>query len=208
MDVHYHMSIFKCAQMLKQIHVQLHPPQQPHWHGDIKKHWHSTGDKIPFIFFVFHCWIWGTNASCIYQQRSKYRQEEITKHASTGTDYAILTKQIKVNHEKKLELNLYAESTFWANIYKMYWHFHSARVISVAETVSVAINDSSDVLCFDLYPINLFHKSLKAERCTDFMFNLTLYCLSATVEGLHLYCYCWRSTSRYFRYLLFSYPRF
>ena len=44
------------------------------------------------------------------------------------------------------------------------------------ETMSVAINDSSDVLCFDLYLINIFAKSTKAERCKDVMFNLTLYC--------------------------------
>ena len=31
------------------------------------------------------------------------------------------------------------------------------------ETVSVAINDSFDVLCFGLYLINIFAKSTKAE---------------------------------------------
>ena len=35
------------------------------------------------------------------------------------------------------------------------------------ETISVAINDSSDVLCFVLYLINIFEKSTKAQRCTD-----------------------------------------
>ena len=54
------------------------------------------------------------------------------------------------------------------------------------ETISVAINDSSDVLCFDLYIINIFAKSAKAERRTDVMFKLTLYCLSVTVEDLTL----------------------
>ena len=52
--------------------------------------------------------------------------------------------------------------------------------------MSVAINEFSNVLCFDLYIINIVAKSTKAERCTDFMFMLTLYCLSVTVEDLNL----------------------
>ena len=54
------------------------------------------------------------------------------------------------------------------------------------ETISVAINGSSDVHCFDLYLINIFMKSRKAERCTDVMFKLAFYCLSVTVEDLNL----------------------
>ena len=54
------------------------------------------------------------------------------------------------------------------------------------ETISVAINDSSDMLCFDLYLINTFAKSMKAEGCTDVMFKLALYCLSDTEENLNL----------------------
>ena len=54
------------------------------------------------------------------------------------------------------------------------------------ETISVAINGSSDVRCFDLYLINIFAKSKKAERCTDVMFKLTIYCLSVTAEDLNL----------------------
>ena len=50
----------------------------------------------------------------------------------------------------------------------------------------MAINDSFDVLCLDLYLINIFAKSTKAERCIDNMFKLTLYCLSGTVEDLKL----------------------
>ena len=50
------------------------------------------------------------------------------------------------------------------------------------ETISVAINGSSDVHCFDLYQINIFTKSRKAERCADVMFKLAFYCLSVTVE--------------------------
>ena len=50
--------------------------------------------------------------------------------------------------------------------------------------ISVAINDSSDVVCFDLCLINVFAKSMKTERCTDIMFKLTFYYLSVTVEDL------------------------
>ena len=56
---------------------------------------------------------------------------------------------------------------------------------NVVETISVAITDSSDVQCFDLYLINIT-KSTKAERCTDITFKLTLDCLSVTVEDLNL----------------------
>ena len=48
----------------------------------------------------------------------------------------------------------------------------------------MAINDNSDVVCFDLCLINVFAKSMKAEICTDIMFKLTFYYLSVTVEDL------------------------
>ena len=80
--------------MLKQIQVQLYPPERPQWYGDIKKHRRSFGvfidnfEKIPYLFLSV--------AGCIYQQRSKYRQVKNTKHESTGTNHAILTKWVKV----------------------------------------------------------------------------------------------------------------
>ena len=43
---------------------------------------------------------------CVYQQRLKYRQVKIMKHVSKGTNYAILTKQVKVQHEKQPVSNL------------------------------------------------------------------------------------------------------
>ena len=45
---------------------------------------------------------------------------------------------------------------------------------TVVETISVAISDNSDALCFDLYLINIFEKSTETERCTDVMFKLKL----------------------------------
>ena len=50
------------------------------------------------------------------------------------------------------------------------------------ETISVSINGSSDVRSFDLYLINIFTKSRKAERCTDVKFKLAFYCLPVPVE--------------------------
>ena len=43
------------------------------------------------------------------------------------------------------------------------------------ETISVAITSSTNVHCFDLYLINVFMKSRKAERCTDIMFKLAFF---------------------------------
>ena len=98
---------------MKQIHVLLYPPERPHWHGDIKEHWHSSSvfivnfEKIPHLFLVFHFWICGSVAGCVYQQRSKCRQVKVTKYASaTGTNYAILTKRVKAQHGQKPVSNL------------------------------------------------------------------------------------------------------
>ena len=49
------------------------------------------------------------------------------------------------------------------------------------QTISVAITGTSDMCCLDLYLINIFMKSRKAERCTDIMFKLAFYFLSVTV---------------------------
>ena len=54
------------------------------------------------------------------------------------------------------------------------------------ETISVAITGSSDMRYLDLYLINIFTKSRKAERCTDVKFKLAFYCLSITVKDLNL----------------------
>ena len=53
------------------------------------------------------------------------------------------------------------------------------------ETISVAITGSSDMRYLDLYLINIFTKSRKAERCTDVKFKLAFYCLSITVKDLN-----------------------
>ena len=53
---------------------------------------------------------------------------------------------------------------------------------TMVKTISVTINDSWDVFFFDLYLINTFTKSEKAERSTEIMFKLTLSCLSVTAK--------------------------
>ena len=118
--------------------------EQTHGHGDIKKHWRSpvvfidSFEKIPHLYLVFHCWIWENVVICFYQQRSKYRQVKITKHESTGANYIILTKRVKVKYEKKpiyriksIEFKNYADCRFWANIYEIYWEFCSVRIFSL-----------------------------------------------------------------------------
>ena len=84
-------------------------PEGPHWHEDINKNWHHSivsvvnFEKIPHLFLVFHSWILGSVAGWVYQQRSKYREVEIMKHAMTDTNYAtkLITKQVKLQQEKK-----------------------------------------------------------------------------------------------------------
>ena len=48
-----------CSELTK----KKNTPEEPHWHEDIKKHWHCSGisvvnfEKIPYIFLIFHSWI-------------------------------------------------------------------------------------------------------------------------------------------------------
>ena len=118
------------------------------------------------------------------------------KHASTGTNYAILAKQVKVQHEKKPVSNLKSmqivvfeqTSSKFIKIGVLFSknNFFIQKKPAV-ETISMAINDRSNVLGFHLNLVNIFAKSTKAERCTDITFKLTLYyCLSVTVEDLNL----------------------
>ena len=57
---------------------------------------------------------------------------------------------------------------------------------TVMEIILVAMTDSSDVNSFDLYLINIFTKSTKAERCTDVMFKATLYCLMLILFNINI----------------------
>ena len=58
--------------------------------------------------------------------------------------------------ETCVKFKKYTDWRFWVNILEIYWDFCSVKIISLQEKktvvgiISVAINDSSDVLCFDL----------------------------------------------------------
>ena len=77
-------------------------------------------------------------------------------------NYVILTKRVKVQQEKKPASNskcmqsVVFEQTFTKQFLK--------RRKNVAEIISVTINDSSDLLCFELYLINIFVKSAKGRE--------------------------------------------
>ena len=100
-------------------------PERPHWHEDIKKHWLRSGvsivnfENIPLLFLVYHSWISGSVAAWVYQQRSKYRQVKIIKHAGADANCAILMRRVKLQHEKKPVSNLLSmqrvgfEQTLW-----------------------------------------------------------------------------------------------
>ena len=87
-------------------------PERLYWHEGIKKHWRSSGvsainfEKIPHILLVFHSRNYGSVAGWVYQHRSKYRKVEIMKHARIDENQAILIKRVKIQNEKKPELNL------------------------------------------------------------------------------------------------------
>ena len=87
-------------------------PERPQWQEDITKHWLRSGvsivnfEKIPHLFLVLNSWISGSYAGWVYQKRSKYRQVKIMKHARADANYAILTKRVKLQHERKPVSNL------------------------------------------------------------------------------------------------------
>ena len=119
--------------------------------------------------------------------------KEIMKQARADANYPILTKQVKLQHEKKLVSNLKSiesvgfEQTFtkFIEVFVLQKYSFCGKKI-VVETILVVITDSSNVCCFDLYLINMFMKSTKSERYMDIMFKVTLYCLPVTVEDLNL----------------------
>ena len=114
------------------------------------------------------------------------------KHARTDANYFILTKRVKLKHQKKPVSNLKSiksvsfEQTYtkFIEIFILQEFLHGKK--NVVGTILVAITDSSNVLCFQLYLIKISAKSMKAERCTDIMLKLTLYFLSVTIEDLNL----------------------
>ena len=112
------------------------------------------------------------------------------KQARADTNYPILTKRVKLQHEKKPLLTLKSIESVRFEQKFTYWDLHSAKIISLREkcvvgTILVATGSSS-VRCFGLYLINIFMNSTKSERCTEIMLKPRLYCLPVTVQDLNL----------------------
>ena len=103
--------------MLKQIYVQMYPTERPQWHGEIKKNWRfspvfiANFDKIPHFLFIISLLNLGKCCWLLLPAVIKVQTKKITKHASTGTNYAILTKRVKVQLEKKPVSNLKSMQT-------------------------------------------------------------------------------------------------
>ena len=115
------------------------------------------------------------------------------KHARADANYLILTKRVKLQHEKKPVSNLKSiVSLGFEQTFAKFIEIFAPRKIFLygeknqVETILVSIASSSNVGCFDLYLINKLTKSIKAERCTDIKFKLKVNCLSVTVKDLHL----------------------
>ena len=145
-----------------------------------------------YLFLVFHSWTSGSGDGWVNQQKLKYRQVKIMKDTRADTNYPVLIKRVKLQHKKKPVLNLRSiESVgFQQTFTKFIEIFVPLKFLYEKKNRGrnhlVAINDISDVRCFDLYLINIFIKSAKSERWKDIMFKLTLCCLSVTVEDLNL----------------------
>ena len=120
--------------------------------------WYFTVNfkKILHLFLV-------SVAGCFYQQRSKYRQVKITKH----------TKWVKVQHEKELKnmkvCRLYVLSKHLQSLLRISFCKNSIFIGKnpIVKTISVAINDSSDVLCFDLYLLCLLNLQRQRDAQTS-----------------------------------------
>ena len=94
------------------------------------------------------------------------------KHTRTDTNYAILTKRIKLQHEKKPKSNLksmqsvgfqqtsakFRRFSFCKNIF-----FIGKKTVS-GNHLSGHLTDSSDDGCSDLHVINIFTKFTKEMR--------------------------------------------
>ena len=118
--------------MLKQIQVQLYPPEQPHWHGDIKKHWRSSGVFNLKIHTFSHYFIveFGEVLPTALTSRDQGKNYQTCKHR-----YKLYhnneTGKSTTWKETWIEFKKYADCRFWANIYEISWDFRSVRLISL-----------------------------------------------------------------------------
>ena len=86
------------------------------------------------------------------------------KHARADANCVILTKRIKLQHEKKTVSNLLSRQSvgFDQKFMKFIYLFRKNSFFTgkkpLVETISVTIPDSSDVRCLDLQLKNIFTK--------------------------------------------------
>ena len=79
-------------------------------HSDLTDTGTLRNVDVPLVSSVltlkrFHTFFQHVTVGWVYQQRPKYRQVKIAKHARTGANHIILTKRIKLQLEKKLVSN-------------------------------------------------------------------------------------------------------
>ena len=97
----------------------------------------------------------------------------------------LLTKHIRVQHEKK-PVSIF-ESMQIVRIKQTSTKFLEKKMKKIVKNLLWKLSHWLSVIllmCFDLYLINIFVKSTKAERCSDIMFKLTLYCLFVTAGDI------------------------
>ena len=97
----------------------------------------------------------------------------------------LLTKHVRVQHEKK-PVSIF-ESMQIVRIKQTSTIFLEKKMKKIVKNLLWKLSHWLSVIllmCFDLYLINIFVKSTKAERCSDIMFKLTLYCLFVTAGDI------------------------
>ena len=115
------------------------------------------------------------------------------KHAGTGANYVIFTKQIKLQYEKNPASYLKSmQNVALSKQLRNLLRFLLRKNYVILQEKNRNGNHlsghtgRSDKRSFDLYLINILTKSRESERYTDIMFKLAFYCLSVTVEDLNL----------------------
>ena len=97
----------------------------------------------------------------------------------------LLTKHVRVQNEKK-PVSIF-ESMQIVRIKQTSTKFLEKKMKKIVKNLLWKLSHWLSVIllmCFDLYLINIFVKSTNAERCSDIMFKLTLYCLFVTAGDI------------------------
>ena len=141
--------------------------------------------SISFLNFRKCCWL-GLSAEIKVQTSKNYKTCKgrcklchINQTGQTTTWKETCIKFIKYAECKALSKHLW-------NLLRFLFHKNNffTEKKTIVETISVTITDSSNVWCLDLYLINIFTKSTKAEMHRHYVQAGTLLFI----------CYCWKST--------------